>query len=1201
MPPLLSRLSPAARPQKRAFALVSVLIMVVLLTFVLVALLSLLRMENQAGGNTILRNQAQQNALVGLDLALAEIQGNLGPDQRVSATAALLDSDPATETVENVAQPYWTGAWNAQRWDGGTQKFPTDYYDKQARFRKWLVSTPTTGGPDLTKMDAAKAPSLTETNSVVLVGEGTVKPAAGPKTEVRAWLRDGDEDAAQRKGRYAWWVGDEGVKARLNLQPVAKTATKDTLQANLAAAPRNALEAVEGFEAAKAAPEDLAKTLTYSTLPLAFQTNGTPTDFTRAFHDFTVYSSGVQSDTQRGGLKKDLSLALEMTKADAPDFIWDSAAGCYRKVYNRNAIAPATPAKADANAPEGPDWGLIHRHYNLYKRLKVDTDGVYIFETDPYNRLLRNELNVQGSIDPRNVHSDYILPLVRRTQLVFGLYKDKKYYWRADAATQPEVVYLSAYPALHLWNPYNVRLRPERPLNQYSSASSFNTIMQQVWTIPIAPLELSFDGGGTWRNMQRIYWEVNNTLFTLNFGGGFGSPKVPYEMEPGALAVYGPESQNPALIDRFYSGEPTHRDGAPVGRRSTDMRTGWDPLGPFHSFSLGTGTIGTAADAIETGSMGVVNFAARYWQPNQITRISLHRMLESEGSFTDSRLNVVGIHEFNAVGDTANPTLYKSYTATDFPQITAANLSNKNNPYYLFSYNMDFKLFPGETSLPSQYGFFSDPTEASYLMETENKVNALSSPFEITVTPLTGGPTTTDGQPHVKVDPAKSNRGYLGELSQGITNYTWKEIPTLPLTSLGQLQHVALGLDYGNAVYQSTEWLGGSGKQNIRPAPQTPFATFARPFTNSYAHPLLPADTAILTGAGNYSYDQCIHANYALADGYFLSTITPQTSVAFASKREVGAVLEQWLAGKTPLLNARFKPYLAPGQDAAQVANLLLNNNTIRKEAAARAAANLMAEGAFNINSLSEDAWVAILGANKGAEVPFMLANSSAPGVGVQLAAAAGFPVSRVTLPNGEAASATNPNGYWKGFSDLTQDQLRLIARYLVQEIKTRGPFLNLADFLSRELSTRAPQNKMGAVQAAIEAAKINDHSELTTRQVTSADLPPTGYQNSQAALGPVATGIPGYVTQADVLTPVLPFLSARSDTFTIRSYGEVLIKNKVQSRAWCEAVVQRTPDYVDPADKPEVAPAALTSDTNKTLGRRFRIIQFRWLSPDEV
>jgi hypothetical protein len=54
-----------------------------------------------------------------------------------------------------------------------------------------------------------------------------------------------------------------------------------------------------------------------------------------------------------------------------------------------------------------------------------------------------------------------------------------------------------------------------------------------------------------------------------------------------------------------------------------------------------------------------------------------------------------------------------------------------------------------------------------------------------------------------------------------------------------------------------------------------------------------------------------------------------------------------------------------------------------------------------------------------------------------------------------------------------------------------------------------------------------------------------------------------------------------------------------MESRAWCEAVVQRVPDYVDPADPPE-AVAGLT-ETNATFGRRFEIVQFRWLTPEEV
>jgi len=53
---------------------------------------------------------------------------------------------------------------------------------------------------------------------------------------------------------------------------------------------------------------------------------------------------------------------------------------------------------------------------------------------------------------------------------------------------------------------------------------------------------------------------------------------------------------------------------------------------------------------------------------------------------------------------------------------------------------------------------------------------------------------------------------------------------------------------------------------------------------------------------------------------------------------------------------------------------------------------------------------------------------------------------------------------------------------------------------------------------------------------------------------------------QGDVLQSIGSVLTARSDTFVIRTYGEVL--NPLDStaapisRAWCEAVVQRLPDY---------------------------------------
>jgi len=74
-----------------------------------------------------------------------------------------------------------------------------------------------------------------------------------------------------------------------------------------------------------------------------------------------------------------------------------------------------------------------------------------------------------------------------------------------------------------------------------------------------------------------------------------------------------------------------------------------------------------------------------------------------------------------------------------------------------------------------------------------------------------------------------------------------------------------------------------------------------------------------------------------------------------------------------------------------------------------------------------------------------------------------------------------------------------------------------------------------------------------------------------------------------------------RGDTFVIRSYGEAREGNNVTARAWCEAVVQRVPDYVDPEDQAHVALKDLKSTANKTFGRRFNIVSFRYLDPREI
>jgi hypothetical protein len=89
---------------------------------------------------------------------------------------------------------------------------------------------------------------------------------------------------------------------------------------------------------------------------------------------------------------------------------------------------------------------------------------------------------------------------------------------------------------------------------------------------------------------------------------------------------------------------------------------------------------------------------------------------------------------------------------------------------------------------------------------------------------------------------------------------------------------------------------------------------------------------------------------------------------------------------------------------------------------------------------------------------------------------------------------------------------------------------------------------------------------------------------------------------QGDVLQSLAPILQVRSDYFKIRTCGEALdAGGKVIARAWCEAFVQRTSDYLDPQDPTYKNPTELVSTVNQTFGRRYQIVSFRWLSNSEV
>ena len=179
---------------------------------------------------------------------------------------------------------------------------------------------------------------------------------------------------------------------------------------------------------------------------------------------------------------------------------------------------------------------------------------------------------------------------------------------------------------------------------------------------------------------------------------------------------------------------------------------------------------------------------------------------------------------------------------------------------------------------------------------------------------------------------------------------------------------------------------------------------------------------------------------------------------------------------------------------------------------------------------------------------------------------------------------------------------------------------MSVSNIVNRKVggSTITNHHKKGAVESALGnmwvkdvlfRASGNSSGGVSTDYSKHGPLVPSTTENTNTA-----RGIPGDVTQADVIRNLAPRLTARSDTFRIRGYGEVrddngtpgdLTDDTIIASAVCEALVQRLPEYVDPdTDSDNNEPwdeGATLNIMNQTYGRRFEIQSFRWLDDSEV
>jgi hypothetical protein len=489
-------------------------------------------------------------------------------------------------------------------------------------------------------------------------------------------------------------------------------------------------------------------------------------------------------------------------------------------------------------------------------------------------------------------------------------------------------------------------------------------------------------------------------------------------------------------------------------------------------------------------------------------------------------------------------------------------------------------LRANETSVAQDlYNLSPDIVRASPLQVGMRRVNSLSSPI---------------------IECDANGLGYFGAeygASGGVSHVVTRSIPREPIHSLGALQHAAAeGTKFGQARGEKAWFLQPSISHAI---------------SNSFAPSIFGPSEIRGKLAGRDAADHSYLANLALWDTYFYSSIKPRTTSAYKNSatayKEQKERLESFLAtgasSSTPLPNPRMKPWTT---DPKATLAAIFPAAKPAADAADRIASHLMVDGMFNVNSTSVAAWRGFLSGLKGGTVP--VRTTPALKKNADLVTTEGTPVASLLAPGASEIDATGlsdsaDRDQWLGFRSLTDEQIEELAKAIVKQVRLRGPFLSIADFINRRPGSDEDLALSGPLQSALDDKDVSINAAFRQgERALGVDQAETqGFPFPEAEAGAKSVCAPGYVKQGDLLTTLGPLVNVRGDTFVIRGYGEARDASgkSVTARSWCEATVQRVPDYVDPADKAH--DSVPKSAINLTFGRRFNIISFRYLSPREI
>lgn len=1129
----------------RGFALVITVSLMVLLALLAVGLLGLSAVALRGASQGSAHAEARANARMALMIALGELQRELGPDRRINAPGGIRDGALPEHR-------HWVGVYDA--WTAGEADRP----EPRDQFRQYLVS----GDPvRLRSRDSVASPLPDDT--VDLVSLGTLGRAATEGATEAGLVRVGGR-AKDPGGDLAWWISDDNAKAMVNAGSDIPGSVSDELLAiqSAQASPGTGFPMVEslaGVTGAGRGDWDLGdalreKLVTLGSVKLA---PGAGENLGVHFHDLTTRSSGVLADVRTGRLKRDLSLYLQQ----------DLGPRLRQPLYNvqRGASVNFSP-----DSPSSGRWdrldefsGITMEELWLYHHLAEEVDHGRPAGRDPLSGLLpRGYPTLVGANTREDVIRDPFYIYKRR------IYSQVKYVLGLAAAPNPQQrgkydLRISVDPVVTLWNPNNVAVEYQ--------PGAFTTV-----GFSSLPYQCRFEVTG----------DSGTRTTTVPFGQFFaGVNGIAAQigktrkivLRPGESRVFSPAS-----------------DTGGTNRVTVDLESGWD---------------------FTTGAVFDHGGFPKALAANDRVRVTLEPKIQNAGddyiTYWFGSRNQSPALQSGTVSLKNDMELRRDLPVVETPQAYPVSgiIAEDKIPLMLFSYYLRPE---NDTGTPSKSWIWSNPAIIFRWPADNSTTSRLHSQFEMKVVGL-----DTWENPYIQITP--DNQAYWGggvRADFGVPFFTFRSIPLTPPISLGRLQHACAN---GFRRYWKDSPISipsGSFPANANALDGyrylAPMAS--RVIGNSFAHPLIAGDRLEGTlfanlGAGNGSpardYTTADHsylANAALWDSWYFSSLAPQTLEPYGSNgRNLQQVFDDFFPedaaqAPVPLPSSRLVPFR--GDEDADLRELV-ERGKIDDEAYRRIAGHLMVEGAFNVNSTSTTAWKVLLASLR--DHATARRGRTDEEISLEAGSAGETPVNGLIVANGSRSEPTSDPqepDQWTGFRTLEDGEIEDLAARLVEEIRLRGPFLCLSDFVNRRPGRDADLARQGALQAAIEKAGINGDLDQAFRGMDA--LP--GVPFPEAAEGSKAAGIPGFITQADLLTPLGPVLQARSDCFTIRAHGSARdAAGNVIARAWCEATVQRTPDYLDPADEPDVALAELDSDLNRRFGRRFDIIGFRWLSPEEI